>query len=42
MWPYSSRCGLIGGNVSLGMGFEILEAQAKSSVSLVLLPVDLD
>lgn len=36
------RCGLVAGHVSLGAGFEVSAAQARHSVSLFLLPVDLD
>ena len=38
------RSGLVGGSVSLGMGFEVSNAQARPSVSLslFLLPEDLD
>ena len=30
------RCGLVGGNVSLGVGFEVSEAQARPDGSLSL------
>lgn len=37
-------CGLVGGSVSLGAGFKVSEAEARTSVSpsLFLLPADLD
>jgi hypothetical protein len=44
-WHYSrriGRCGLVGRSISLGLGFEISKAQASPSMSLFLLPVDLD
>lgn len=36
------RCGLDGETVILGIGFEVLEAQARPSVTLLLLPADPD
>ena len=36
VWPYCSRCGFVGGSVSLEVGFEDSEAQARLSVSLSL------
>ena len=35
VWLCGSRCGLVGGSMSLGMGFEVLKA-------FFLLPVDPD
>lgn len=35
-------CDFVGGSVSLGMGFEVSEVQAKPSVSVFLLPAGLD
>jgi hypothetical protein len=35
-----SRCGLVEGSVSLGVGFEVSNAHVWLSVSLCLLPVD--
>lgn len=37
-----STCGLVGGCVSLKVGFEVLKAQARPSVSLFLLSADLN
>jgi hypothetical protein len=34
VWPCWSRCGLTGGSVSQRVGFEVSEAQARSSVVL--------
>ena len=36
------KCGLVGGSMSLGMGFEVSDAQARPGVTLFLMPVDLD
>lgn len=36
------RCGLVGGNVLLGVGFGILNVQARLSVALFLMPADPD
>jgi hypothetical protein len=36
------RCGLLAGYVSLELGFEVSKAQARSSVSFLLLLVDLN
>lgn len=35
-------CGLAGGSRSLGMGFEVSEAYAKTRVYFFLLPADMD
>jgi hypothetical protein len=37
-----SRCGLVGGSVSLEVGFEVSNAQARHSVSLFLLLANSD
>lgn len=34
VWPCLSRCGLAGGSVSQGVGFEVSSAQARPSVTL--------
>jgi hypothetical protein len=39
MWPCWGGCGLVEGSVSLGVGFEVSEAQARSRDFLFLLPV---
>ena len=36
------RCGLVGGNVSLGVGFELSEAQARPSVTLSSVNLDVE
>jgi hypothetical protein len=33
VWPWWSRCGGVGGTVSLGVGFGVSEVQARPSVS---------
>jgi hypothetical protein len=38
----TGRCGLAGGSVSLGVDFEVSDAQARPGVSLLLLSSDLD
>ena len=40
VWPYWGRCGLVGGRVSLGLGFEI--SRPKGSLSLPAVGVDAD
>ena len=40
--PSWRRCDLVGGSVPLGVGFEVLEAQASPSGSFFLLPVGPD
>ena len=41
--PFRSRCGLAGGGVSLGMGFDVSEAQVRPSVHcLFLMPANPD
>lgn len=42
MWPYWGRCGLVGGNISLGVGLEVSKAHARPKFSLLLslLPMD--
>ena len=40
VWLCWSKCGLVGGTVSLEVGFEVSEAQARPSVSLCMLPAD--
>ena len=42
VWPYSRQCGLVEGSMSLGVGFEVSNAQARPSVTLFLLPEDPD
>jgi hypothetical protein len=41
MGPCWSQCGLVGGSLSLGMGFEVSEAQITAGGS-ILLPADPD
>ena len=36
------RCGLVGGTMTLGVGFELSKAYARPSGSVFLLPVDSD
>jgi hypothetical protein len=41
MWPYQSMSDLVGGNLSLGVGFEVSVAQARpSDLLFFLLPTD--
>ena len=35
-------CGLVGGSVSLGLGFEVSDAQGRPSVALSLMPANPD
>ena len=42
MWPLGNRYDLTGGNVFIGVGFVVSNAQPWPSVSLVLLPADLN
>ena len=42
VWSCWSRYGLVRGNVSPALGFEVKEAQSRPSVTLFLLPVDRD
>ena len=39
---YCSTCSLVGGGVSLGMGFGVSNAYARTSVFLLLMPADPD
>ena len=36
VWPFWRRCGLVGGSLSLGLGFEVSEAQARPRGSISL------
>jgi hypothetical protein len=42
VWPCWIRRGVVGGSVSLEVGFEVSKVQARPISSLFLLPVDLD
>ena len=42
VWPCWNKCGLVGGSMPLGLGFEVSKAQARPSGSLFLLSMDPD